>query len=354
VTSTADLTIPINEVDGSGPDPSALFAMVQMLSGFKFSQALYVVAKLDIATALLAGPRKVDDLAAEIGCHEPSLRRILRNLAGMGVFTSEDDESFAVTPQGAMLAAGVPGSLRDMALMSMETEYAPFADLLHTVRTGVPAAVHHYGQPYFDWLARDPERVALFTAVMASMVNGPRAGAIQNYQLPGGKTVADIGGADGSLLAMLVAGDPTRRGIVFDQPHVIPAAVKLLEERGLADRVEAVAGDFFTSVPSADVYLLSMVLHDWDDAACARILRSIVTSASPGARLLVIEVILPPVGDEPHPANLLDLTMLGMLTGRERTAAEYETLLASAGFTVDHVVPALSYNLFSIIEATLN
>ncbi len=352
MTSTVDLTTPMNEMDGSGSDPSTTLAMAKMIFGFKLSQTLYVVAKLDIATALLAGPRDVGDLAAETGCHAASLRRILRNLTGIGVFTSQGDDTFAVTPLGATLATGVPGSLHDLALTSMETEYAPFADLLHTVRTGIPAATHHYGRPYFDWLAEDPERAATFTRAMANMANGLRVGAMGNYKLPDGQTVADIGGADGSLLTKLLADDPTRRGIVFDRPDVIPAAAKLLEERDLADRVEAVGGDFFTSVPNADVYLLSAILHNWDDAACARILHSIAAAASPGARLVVLGLILP-VGDEPHPAKMTDLTMLGLLTGRERTAAEHEALLASAGFTIDRIVPAPPPNPFSIIEATL-
>lgn len=159
------------------------------------------------------------------------------------------------------------------------------------------------------------------------------------YRLPEGTVVADIGGADGSMMVRLLADDPGRRGIVFDQPEVVAAAEKNLVDHNLADRVQAVAGDFFQSVPAADVYIVSYILHDWNDEDCRRILRNIASAANPGARLVIIEAILPP-GDEPHPAKVIDLTMLAMNNGRERTAAEYTALLDSAGFTSTASFPA--------------
>jgi hypothetical protein len=242
--------------------------------------------------------------------------------------------------------------VRDLALTWMETHYAPFGELVHTVRTGVPAATRHYGRPFFDWLSGDPAQVALFTKAMASVTAGLRADLLRAYQLPDGTTVADIGGADGSLLAELISGDPARDGIVFDLPHVIQDAVQLVKDRGLDGRVTAVAGDFFEAAPAADVYLLAFILHDWDDESCTRILRTIAAAAPPRARLVVIELSLPS-GDEPHLAKAGDLVMLGMLTGKERTYDEYEALLASAGFHADRIVPGPPPSPFAVIEATL-
>jgi hypothetical protein len=326
--------------------------MVQLLAGFQVSQALYCVAELGVSTRLLEGPRTVAELAEAIGAHPPALRRLLRDLAGLGLFTAAGPDTWALTPLGATLAEGTPGSVRDLALTWMDTHYAPFGRLLDTVRDGVPAATLHYGRPYFDWLSGDPAQVQRFTGAMADLTAGVKAGAVAGYAVPGGGTIADLGGADGALLHAVLAGDPDpeRRAIVFDLPHVIPAARERLAGSGLEDRVDVVAGDFFERVPAADAYLLSMILHDWDDEACGVLLRRIAEAASPGARLVSLELVVPP-GDAAHLATMIDLTMLGMLTGRERTADELAALLDGAGFTLDRIVPTRTP--MSVVEATL-
>jgi hypothetical protein len=333
-------------------EPPPPVRMAELLAGFQVSQALYTVAKLGVCTELLAGPRTAEQLAAAVGAHPPALARLLRDLAGLGVFRSVAPGTWAVTPLGATLAEGSPGSVRDLALTWMETHYLPFAGLLGTARTGVPAATAYYGRPFFSWLAGDAEHVRRFTGAMAGLTTGIKAGAIAGYTVPGGRTIADIGAADGALLQAVLAADPDpqRRGIVFDLPHVVPAAVERLAGSGLADRVDVVAGDFFERVPAADAYLLSMILHDWDDEACAVLLGRIAEAARPGARLVSLEMVIPP-GDAPHPATLMDLTMLGMLTGRERTAEELAALLDRAGFTLDRILPTATP--MSLVEATL-
>ncbi|GII42489.1 methyltransferase [Planotetraspora phitsanulokensis] len=334
-----------------GGTPPVL-VMAQLLGGFLISQALYAVARLDLATALLDGPRDVEDLAAGLECDAEMVRRLLRDLAGMGIFVDEGDDFYSVTPLGATLARGVPGSVRDLALSWMETHYAPFAGLVDTVRTGVPAATAYYGRPFFDWLASEPEQGRRFTGAMADISAGLKADLLRNYRLPEGATVADIGGADGSVSAQLVGDEPGRHVIVFDLPHVVSEVRAATGDRA-AGRAEIVAGDFFESVPAADVYLLSAVLHDWDDEACARILGNIAAAAPAGARLVVVEMVLPEDGNQPHPARATDLIMMAILTGRERTPREYESLLSRAGFTVDRIVPGPSGNPFSVVEATL-
>jgi precorrin-6B methylase 2 len=323
--------------------------MVQMLAGFQISQALYVVAKLGLCTALADGPRTIEQLAMATGADADVLRRIIRTLAPAGLFRT-DGERAEATPLGLTLAEGHPRSVRDIALFWMETHYAPFGELLHTAMTGENAATHYYGKPFMEWTASSPATTEILTQAMASVTQGLKAGMFDNYSLPEGNLVADIGGADGSMICQLLAREPHRRGIVFDKPEVVPAARKVLAGHGLAGRVEVVSGDFFESVPEADIYVLSSVLHDWDDESCLRILWAIKKAAAAGARLVITETVVLP-GDTPHPAKLIDLTMLAMGTGRERTAGEYEKLLAVAGFTMERVVP--SPTPFSFIEATV-
>jgi len=348
MTSTLPTTAPSQEHQ----EPPPPVRMVQLLAGFQVSQALYCVAELGVSTRLLEGPRTVAELAGAVGASPQALRRLLRDLAGLGLFTAAGPDTWAVTPLGATLAEGSPGSVRDLALTWMQTHYAPFGRLLDTVRTGTPAATLHYGRPYFAWLADDPAQVQRFTGAMADLTAGVKAGAVAGYTVPGGRTIADLGGADGALLHAVLAGDPDpeRRGIVFDLPHVVPAARDRLTGSGLEDRVEVVAGDFFERVPTADAYLLSMILHDWDDEACGVLLRRIAEAATAGARLVSLELVVPD-GDAPHLATMIDLTMLGMLTGRERTADELAALLGGAGFTLDRIVPTRTP--MSVVEATL-
>ncbi|MFF0087067.1 methyltransferase [Streptomyces canus] len=336
---------------GAAPPPvPPLFQMAQLLGGFQVSQALYVIAKLDVATKLADGPRDLTTLARETGAHEESLGRLIRTLAPLGLFQDAGGDKVTVTPLGEFLSATHPMSLRPAALFWMETHYLPFAGLLDTVRTGVPAAETHYGKPFFDWVVEDPERVALTNSAMAGVVASVRAGMFEDYVLPAGRTVADLGGADGSVLAELLSRNPDHSGIVFDLPEVVKAAHGVLASRGLTDRVEVVGGSFFEEVPTADVYVLAYILHDWSDEESGRILAAIRKAARPGARLLVIESVVPE-GDEPHMAKMVDLTMLGMLSGKERTEREYERLLGDAGFSLDRVVATPSP--LSILETTL-
>ncbi|MFI5681529.1 methyltransferase [Streptomyces cellulosae] len=331
------------------PVPADAMLMTQMAAGFQISQALYVVAKLNVATQLASGPRSVERLAKETGADESALRRLLRALAPLGLFRHVED-TVEVTPFGELLSATHPASLRDAAMMWMETHYEPFSELLGTVKTGEPAADIYFGKPFFEWLSEDPKRFSLFSGAMANVTGNLRSSVFDGYELPEGKTVADIGGSDGAVMAELLSRDTDRRGIVFDLPHVVSDAHEVLSVRGLADRVEVVGGDFFDGVPAADVYVLSYILHDWDDASCGKILGSIARAANPGARLVVIEAVLPE-DDEPHFAKMIDLTMLAMMTGRERTAKEYEQLLENSGFTLDRILPTASP--FSVIEAKL-
>jgi hypothetical protein len=307
--------------------------MVLLLGGFRVSQALYAAAALGVADHLVAGPESAEVLAGHTGAHAPSLRRLLRTLASVGVFTEPEPGVFALTPLGQTLTSGQPGSMRDLAIMWMETHYAPFADLLHTIRTGQPAAEQLYGQPFFSWLSHHPEQASRFTGAMANLTSGFKTAAITSLPLDGTHTIVDVGGADGTGLATILAAHPHMRGVLFDLPHVITSAPRTLARHGVDDRVDCVGGDFFESVPAgADAYLVSAVLHNWPDQQAQRIVANIAAAGGSGARLLMIEFVVPP-GDTAHLSKISDLNMLAMLDGKERTETEWRELLTAADFT---------------------
>ena len=279
------------------------------------------------ADQLVDGPRSVADVADAIGADPSALRRLLRTLASLGVFTEPEPGVFAVTPLGRTLASDEPGSVRDMALMWMETHYDPFSRLVDTVKTGVTAADLHYGEPFFDWISQHPEQVSQFTRAMANLSNGIKAGAVAAYDFNGAGTIVDIGAADGALLAQILARAPSTNGVAFDLPHVIADAGAAIKGHGLGDRLRAESGNFFDAVPAgADTYLLSLVLHDWEDERAGKILENIRKAAKAGTTILALEPVMP-AGDEPHMSKMLDLTMLAMTGGLERTEEEHRQLL---------------------------
>jgi hypothetical protein len=315
-------------------EPPPPVRMVELLGGFRISQALYAAAALGVADQLVVGPAPVKALAERAGAHAPSLHRLLRTLASVGVFTEPQPGVFALTPLGQTLTSSQPGSMRDLAIMWMETHYAPFAELIHAVRTGRPAAEHLYGEPFFAWLSHHPEQASRFTGAMANLTSGGfKTAAIASLPLDGTRTIVDVGGADGTVLATILAAHPHIRGVLFDLPHVITDAPRTLARHGVDDRVDCVGGDFFESVPAgADAYLVSVVLHNWPDQQAQRILANIAAAGGSGARLLMIEFVVPP-GDTPHPSKMSDLNMLAMLDGKERTETEWRELLTAGDFT---------------------
>jgi hypothetical protein len=324
--------------------------MQQLLTGFEVSQALFVIAELGVATELLDGPRTVDDLAAAVGADADALGRIIRVLAQDEVFRTSG-ATVEITDLGRTLAEGPADSVRNVARYFRQTHYAPFGNLLDTVRTGVPAATVFLGKPFFDWINENPDLAELQNDAMAGFTQNARGDLLDVYDLPQGGTVADIGGADGTLLVELLAGRPDRRGIVFDLPSTVSAARPMVRAAGLDERVEIVPGNFFESVPTADVYVLSAVLQDWDNATALRILRNVAKAAPTGARLVVIDMVVPE-GDAPHPTKMIDITMLGMLGGRQRSESEWRRLLAGGGFTLHRAVAGSG--LHSALEATLS
>lgn len=323
--------------------------MHELITGFQVSQCLFAVAELKVANALVEGPREIRDIADSVGADRDALARVIRYLATYGVFRTSGD-TVEITDLGRTLADGPVGSLRDVARYFRRTHYAPFGSLLETVRTGEPAATIFLGKPFFDWIGENPDLAALQNSAMAGFSQNARSDLLDVYALPEGGTVADIGGADGTLLAELLVRYPDRVGIVFDRPSAVTAARPTIEAAGLAGRAEIVGGDFFTSVPAADVYVLSAVLQDWNNTKALKILGNVRKAARPGAHLVVIDMVVPE-GDAPHLTKMIDITMLGMLGGRQRSAPEWRRLLADGGFLLQRVVPGSGLN--SALEATV-
>ncbi len=324
--------------------------MVQLLSGFQVSQALYVAAKLGVADQIALEPRPVGEIADAVDADPVSLERLLRTLTSFGVFSEPEPGTFSLTPLGHTLKSDDPGSMRDLALMWMETHYAPFALLVDTVRTGVPAADTHYGEPFFDWISQYPEQVNRFSGAMANLTNGIKAGAVADYDFSGAGLIADIGGSDGALLAQILTSSPATSGLIFDLPHVIAAASATIEGHGLGERLWTESGDFFEAVPTgADTYILSLVLHDWDDEHAGRILDNIRSAANPGSTVLALEAVMP-AGDAPHMAKSIDLTMLAMTTGRERTEDQHRQLIEGSGLKYRGIVMTPTPMSFVVAE----
>ena len=324
-------------MDAGASPPRA--TLLQMMTGYWVSQALYVAAKLGIADLLADGPVDCEDLAAATNTHAPSLQRVLRALASVGVFTEVSPGSFALTPLAELLRTETPGSMSALAIMYAEEQYRAWGELLHSVRTGEMAFDHQFGMGYFEYLGQHPEADRVFNEAMTGWTQQLVGAVVDTYDFSPFHTVVDVGGGYGALLATILRNNPGTRGILFEQPHVISSAEEELVAAGVADRCTFVGGDFFVEVPAGgDAYVLSQILHDWDDERCVAILGQ-CRQAMPGhGKLLVVELVLP-AGDEPSLGKWLDLHMLVLLGGRERTATEYDALFRAAGFKLARVVP---------------
>lgn len=332
-----------------GPPPPDQH-LVQLIFGKWVSMAVSVAAKLRLADKLAAGPKTADELAAETNTHAPSLYRLLRALASVGVFASDEAGRFTLTPVGELLRTGVPGSMRGVAdYCGAMWSWRAWEAAETSVRTGRTAFNEVFGEGCFDYLGKHPDESAAFNEGMTGFSAVEADAVAAAYDFGSFGTLVDVGGGHGHLLATILKKTPKLRGVVFDAPHVVAGAAPLLKEMGVADRCTAEGGDFFKSVPAGgDAYILKHIIHDWNDADCGRILRNVRAVSKPGTKLLLVELVIPP-GDDPHPGKILDLEMLIVASGKERTEAEYARLVADAGFRLTRVVPTQSPA--SVVEA---
>ncbi len=313
--------------------------MNRMLTGYWISQALYVAAKLGIADQVAHGPQSAEDLAKATKVHAPSLYRLLRALASVGVFAEDSAGRFTATPVAECLRSDVPGSQRALAIMTGEEHYRAWGELLYSVETGKPAFDKVYGMPVFDFLSKNIEQAKIFDAAMVGVHGRETSAMTDAYDFSGIGTLADVGGGNGSLLTTVLKKYPALRGILYDLPQVAERARASLQAASLADRCQVMGGSFFESVPKgADAYLMRHIIHDWDDEKSKTILKNVHAALGDGGRLLVVEGVIAP-GNQPSFSKLLDLTMLTIPGGKERTEDEFRKLYEASGFQLTRIVP---------------
>lgn len=335
------MTDAVEPPGGPAADDRVHRAVLHLLTGAWRTQALHAMAELRIADHLArsaAGPRRLAELT---GTDPGALARLLSYLVGLGMLRRTADGRFALTDAGALLTDDHPDSMRGLALTYGGPFYRAWGSLLYSLRTGRDAFGEVFGAPLFAYLAAHPDLGRTFQCSMSAGTSF--FGAVPEcFDFGGARVVADIGGGKGSLLAAVLRAVDSVRGVLFEAPHVVEDARRHLGELGLLDRCTLVSGDFFAEVPvTADVYLLSRVLHDWDDDGCLAVLRAVARAMPAHGRLLILERLMPE-GDEDRIALASNLHMLVMLPGaRERTLGEYRDLLARAGlaFLASHELP---------------
>lgn len=337
----------ITSLFGRSRDRRALRAP---LNACRDAALLYVAAKLGLADLLADGPRSSAELAGSLGAHAPSLHRILRALVALGVCLEEPDGRFGLTGLGAWLRAGNPRSICCAAIMSGEEQAQAYGGLLHSAMTGETAFDHVFGMSNWAHRQQHPELGACFDDMLERSTEGAAGVILASYDFSSFRTVADIGGGRGALLAAILRAHPSVNGILFDQPHVVAGARAHLEAAGVAERCRFAGGSFFDRVPEgADAYVLKSLIHDWDDERSRAILANCHEVLKDGGKLLLIERILPARVSHDPGTVWSDLQMMVLTGGRERTEAEYRALLACAGFTLTRIIPTRSR--FNVIEA---
>ena len=317
---------------GRLPDGFARRRLLGVLSGGVVAQCCYAVVRLGIPDLLADGPLPVTELAARTGANVHALRRMLHALSSMGIFRRTEPETYALTSTSELLRSGIEGSLRQTAILHGEEICRSFAEIMHTVHTGQPAFAAVYGMPFYDYLGGHPEVADSFAEAMGSE---RVPAALSGCELRG--TVVDVGGGNGGLLAEILTTHQELRGVLLELPDAVRAARDRLLEAGVLDRVTLFEGSFFDRVPDGgDVYVLARVLHNWTDEHAELILRQVALAMPAAARLIVLERLVP---EETAAGGMVDLLMLGMLEGHDRTELEYLTLLDKAGFEVTSVRP---------------
>jgi SAM-dependent methyltransferase len=320
--------------------------IVRLGFGFAVSQALRVIIELGIPDLLAASKQSVDELATATQSDADALYRVMRLLAPEGVFREVLPRHFELTEVGAVLRSDRPGP-GDYVRMINSEAYLAFEQLLHSVRTGKPAFDKVFGSPRFDWLSEHPEQAALFQRAMVALSLGGNEAIADAYDFTPFARVVDVGGGHGQLLSAILARNPHLSGILFDLPSGVAAAQQ--GAGGDLPRTEFVAGNFFESVPAGDIYVVKKVVHDWNDERAAVILRNCRKAMQPNGKVLLAETLVP-LGDEPDGIKSIDVVMLVITGGLERTEPQYASLFGAAGLRLERVIQ--TRGPISILEAS--
>ncbi len=317
--------------------------MLAMIGGFWVARSLYLAAEIGVADVFDGQPKTVAQLAAGTNTDPRSLYRLLRALASVGVFTEVADQTFALTPLGETLGTNNPESMRYTAIAQMGEDHSlGWGNGLHSLRTGEIAFDQATGMSIWDYYVQHPVLEQKFSRCMSSMGTAIAQAVAASYDFSGFNTIVDVGGAKGSLISTILQANPYLKGILFDLPQIVADVQD-------DSRLQAISGNFFESIPTGgDAYLMRWIIHDWDDEKSSIILKTCHQAMPDHGKLLLVESIIPP-GNDPSSAKFVDLIMLLMTGGKERTEAEYRALLRASGFELTRVIPTPS--AMSIIEA---
>jgi hypothetical protein len=338
----------------SATKPEAAARLLELIQMRLISQAIQVVAALDVADLLADGPKSIEDLAEATKVRPQYLLRVMRALASFDVFSQDSAGRFALAPLGEFLKRDVPGSLHPAAMLfggELGTNVVHL--MLDCVRTGDNAIQKRAGgKPIFEWLQENPELAKRFNSTMTAFATLHLTGVLEAYDFSKIKKLVDVGGGHGRNLAEILKRNPGMQGILYDMPHAFDGGKKTVAECGLGDRCEVISGDFFVSVPAgADAYLVSRVIHDWDDEKSVAILKAIRKAIARGGRLLLLETMVRPAEPDSAVYSVLsDLNMLVLTGGCERTEAEYRALYRAAGFELTKAVATISPTGTTVIE----
>ena len=336
----------VKSEEGAGTEK----ALMQILTGAWVTQAVATAARLGIADLLVSGPKTAEELATAAKADPSAVGRLMRALTGLGVFAPSQGGKYGLTDLSERMREDFPGSLKHMFIAETdELHWRSWEKVADAVRTGQPRPQAVFDMPAFDYYAKNVKEGEQFGRAMESVSGFAADAVLEAYDFDGIRTLADVGGGNGSMALAVLGRYPEMRGIVCDLPYIEKQAAERIEAAGAAGRCAFEAGDFFERAPQgADAHLLKFILHDWNDEDSIRILRSCRAALPPAGRLLVIEVVVPEE-NRPDFSHWMDLNMLVMTGGKERTAAEYESLFRRGGFRLERIVPTAGP--FSVIDA---
>ncbi len=332
------------------PEVRPALRLMQFITGHWVAAAVYAAARLKLADLLEGGPKSSDDLAEAVGAHKPSVYRVMRALATLGIFDEIAPKRFQLTEVGDLLRSNHPESMRPMALFQgAPPHWKGWGSFLHSVQTGEPAFEHIHGMGFFDYCETDSEFAAAFNGAMTAMSAVAAGAVVEEYDFSSIRKLVDVGGGHAYLISQILRRYPKLRGGVIDLPSVVPGAQAALKSAGLSSRCEVVGGSFFDAVPQADAYIAKNIIHDWDDEHAQTILKNMRKAMDGNGKVLLVELVVTPK-DRDATAVMIDLEMLHATHGgRERTEAEFAELFASSGLRLQRIVRTKSP--FSVLEA---
>lgn len=314
-------------------------AMLQMIDGFRITQAIYVAAKLGIADLLKDGQKHCDELGAKTNIKSDSMYRLLRALSSLGIFSETDDRCFQLTSRGVYLQSHVPHSLHTMALTKGELMYPIWNNLLQSIKAGETGSEYLYGMDFYQYCQEKSGVPKLFDEWMTTETEIEKEAIVEAYDFSSIKTIVDVGGGEGRLLAAILQKNPNLKGILLEMPHLIKAASNLLEQSGVTERCELKDTDILKSIPTrGDILIMKHIVENWQDDLATVVLQNCYQAMNEGDILLVCESVIHS-GNEPSITKLRDLAGFVITSGKERTAQEYRQLLEKTGFRMDSIIP---------------